>query len=119
MKTNFYFDLYIKSEYSDKFEPMTKLTSGLMRVFHLSTQTKDTVFTRSDEIATGLTIEELHMCVKWRDLHLERCVYGMNYNDRDETEQEIQDRRSVYNRITPLMKDIEYLLGQPQGSFAV
>lgn len=43
----------------------------------------------------------------------------MNYNDRDETEQEIQDRRSVYNRITPLMKDIEHLLGQPQGSFAV
>ena len=112
--------LYIKEDYSDEIVPMTKLTRGLLHVYHIPKPSDKIEFTCIDTYQTGLSIEELKMCLDWRDhyfdLHHNSCesVFDVEY-----TEEEDYERDQCAEKVRTQLRFIEDVLGEPQGRFTI
>lgn len=114
------FNIFVKGEYSEEIEPMTRLTRGLMYVYGMSHTASQIYFVPLDSHRTGLTAEELKQCLDWREAYFEfhryasETVYEYNY-----TKEELQEIRKERNKAFKIMSEIEKELGEPQGRFAI
>lgn len=114
-------EFFIKEDHSDEIVPMTKLTRGLLHVYHISKAPNDITFNHIDEYATGLSINDLKLCLEWRT------HYFKMYNTSSEatlwdgclSEEEKYERSQQHLNAVENLKRIESVLGKPQGRFAI
>ena len=114
-----HFEIYIKENGSDEIVPMSKLTRGLMHILYSYTYNNKLPFKLSDELRSGLSIEELELCAKYWNLYLQRAAYGINWDDSYGTQSELAEMHRVFDKITPQLEDIVKILGEPQGRFTI
>lgn len=114
------FEVYIKGEYSDETERMSRLTRGLMYVYDMPYKAKDIHFGQLDSHRTGLTSEELEMCLRWREAYFEFHRYsGESSNVYSYTEEDILQQEREQTEARNTMLEIEKELGEPQGRFTI
>lgn len=114
------FNVFVKGEYSEEIEPMTRLTRGLMYVYDIPYKASQIYFVPLDSHRTGLRSDELKQCLDWREAYFDfhrytsETVYEYNY-----TKGELQEIRKERNKAFKIMSEIEKELGEPQGRFAI
>jgi hypothetical protein len=114
------FNVFVKGEFSEEIEPMTRLTRGLMYVYDMPYKASQIYFVQIDSHRTGLTSDELKQCLVWREAYFDfhrytsETVYEQNY-----TKEELQEIRKERNKAFKIMSEIEKELGEPQGRFAI
>lgn len=114
------FNVFIKGEFSEEIEPMTKLTRGLMYVFDIPYKASQIHFVLLDSHRTGLTSDELKQCLDWREAYFEFHRYTSETGyEHAYTKEELQEIRKERNKAFNMMSEIEKELGEPQGRFAI
>lgn len=123
MKTRYGFEIYVKGEFDELSEarPMTKLTRGLLHAEGIHTPTEKVVFTKVDETTTGLTLEELYLCLKWKDAYFETHRYDENTAlwHGDLSNKEVRERKKHRAVHYNIMNGIEEILGVAQHGLCV
>lgn len=113
-------NLLIKEEFSNEIEPMSKLTRGLMYVYDMPYKASQIYFVPLDSYRTGLTPEELKMCLEWREAYFDFHRYtSETAHETSYTEQELQAHQKERSRAFTAMCKIERELGEPQGRFSI
>lgn len=114
-------EFFIKEGYSDEIVPMTKLTRGLLHVYHISKAPNDITFNHMDEYATGLSINDLKLCLEWRTHYFKMCNTSSEATlwDGCLSEEEKYERSQQHLNAIENLKRIESVLGKPQGRFAI
>lgn len=114
------FNVFIKGEFSEEIEPMTKLTRGLMYVFDIPYKASQIHFVPLDSHRTGLTSDELKQCLNWREAYFDfHRNTSETAHEHDYTKEELQEIRKERNKAFNMMSEIEKELGEPQGRFAI
>ena len=114
------FSIFIKDEHSEEVEPMSKLTRGLMYVYDMPYKSSQIYFVPIDSYRTGLTPEELKMCLEWREAYFDFHRYtSETAHENSYTEQELQAHQKERSRAFTAMCKIEGELGEPQGRFSI
>ena len=114
------FSIFIKDQNSEEVEPMSKLTRGLMYVYDMPYRASQICFVPLDSCRTGLTPEELKMCLEWREAYFDFHRYaGETSHESYYTEQELQAHQKERSRALTAMCKIEGELGEPQGRFSI
>ena len=119
-KTNM-LELFVKDRYTGEIVPLTKLTRGLLHTYYINKPYSEITFNHEDCCATGLTIEELNLCVLWRKYYFETFRYSEDESDDAEilTTKERLFRAEWTDKYTAKKEEIEEILGEPQGRFTI
>ena len=114
-------EFFVKEDCSDEIVPMTKLTRGLLHVYHISKAPNDITFNHMDEYATGLSINDLKLCLEWRTHYFKMCNTSSEAFLWNDCLSEEEKHRNNQQHIKALenLKRIESILGKPQGRFAI
>lgn len=114
------FNIFVKGEYSEEIEPMSRLTRGLMYVYDMPYKASQIYFAPLDSHRTGLTSEELKQCLDWREAYFEFHRYtNETAHEHSYTEDELQTHQKERSKAFTIMCKIERDLGEPQGRFAI